>query len=286
MLTTQDEQVLLALAPWADIAVPVVQCLARKPLPRQFDENTLCAAASLPSTQAITLLEMLDRMSRLGLVRPIADFRWERVADESAFLRIAPLLASVAYYKRVAHQDETTAEIVITRPGTPSALEEALNAAGFATGLMEVTSEAFGDLAASAEKSLTVMTPFLDAHGGRWLAGLLRKTSPDVRKTIVLRHLQNPAHDSYPDGIEALRTALDGTEVEVLDYLIPKSRGAYETFHAKVILADEAYAYVGSANLNRWSLEYSMELGVLLRGGAARRIAQIVDAIRKIARPA
>lgn len=84
-------------------------------------------------------------------------------------------------------------------------------------------------------------------------------------------------------GIEALRSSMGNLQIEVLDYLIQKPVGGYETFHAKVILADDSYAYVASANMNRASLEYSMELGVLLRGDAARQISQIVDAIKRIA---
>jgi phosphatidylserine/phosphatidylglycerophosphate/cardiolipin synthase-like enzyme len=49
----------------------------------------------------------------------------------------------------------------------------------------------------------------------------------------------------------------------------PEATG-YETFHAKVLLADDDEAYVGSANMTKWSFEQSLELGVLVRGRAAR----------------
>jgi phosphatidylserine/phosphatidylglycerophosphate/cardiolipin synthase-like enzyme len=283
MLTTQDERTIAALSAWPEIAAPVLECLSKLAVPRMFDEGMLCLAASLPGTQSIALEDLLRAMEGVGLVRAIADFRWERVAEQSTFGYLALLLAAVSYYRRSAHRDRTTAEVVVTRPGEPSALEVALIECGFATGLMEVTSEAFGDLATSATKSLTVMTPFLDAHGGRWLAQLLSRTKSNVKRTVILRHTANPTHHAYPVGIEALRSSLGGIQVDVLDYLIQKPAGGYETFHAKVILSDDSYAYVGSANMNRASLEYSMELGVLLRGDAARRISQIVDAIKMVA---
>jgi len=284
MLTTQDERVIAALSPWAEIAAQVLESLAKAAVPRIFDEGTLCLAASLPGTQSIALEELLRAMEDVDLVRAIAGFRWERIAEESAFHHLGPLLAAVAFYRHSAHRDRTTAEVVLTRPGEPSALEDALNESGFATGLIEVTAEAFGDLAASATKHLTVMTPFLDVHGGRWLAQLLSRTKASVKRTVILRHAANPTHPAYPVGIHALQSSLGDIQIDVLDYLVPKPAGGYETFHAKVILSDDSYAYVGSANMNRASLEYSMELGVLLRGDAARRISQIIDAIKKVAR--
>jgi hypothetical protein len=283
MLSSHDERVIIALSPWPEIAAPVLACLSKSAVPRIFDEGMLCLAASLPGTQTIALEGLLGAMESVGLVRAIAGFRWERIAEESMLFRLAPLLAAVSYYRHSAHRDRTTAEVVMTRPGEPSALEGALAECGYATGLMEITPEAFGDLATSATKHFTVMTPFLDVHGGRWLAELLKRTKANVKRTVILRHTANPAHHAYPVGIEALRSSLGNVPIEVLDYLIQKPAGGYETFHAKVILTDDSYAYVGSANMNRASLEYSMELGVLLRGDAARRISQIVDAIKKVA---
>jgi len=283
MLSSQDEQVILILSPWPEIAAPVLACLSNSGVPRIFDEGMLCLAASLPQTQSIALEGLLRAMETAGLVRAVAGYRWERVSDEQTLRHLTPLLAAVSFYRRSAHRDRTTAEVVVTRPGEPSALESALAECGFATGLMEVTSEAFGDLATSATNTLTVMTPFLDVHGGKWLGQLLKRTKDTVKRTVILRHTTSPKHPSYPVGIEALRSSMGNLPIEVLDYLIQKPVGGYETFHAKVILADDSYAYVGSANMNRASLEYSMELGVLLRGDAARKISQIVDAIKTIA---
>ena len=56
-----------------------------------------------------------------------------------------------------------------------------------------------------------------------------------------------------------------------------------ETFHAKVILRDDTDAYVGSVNLTRASLEYSMEVGLAVTGKAVRRIALVTDAVIAVA---
>ena len=60
-------------------------------------------------------------------------------------------------------------------------------------------------------------------------------------------------------------------QVKVYDFAVPRpdTPNFFETFHAKVISADEEWVYVGSANLSRHSKETSMELGMLVSGSAA-----------------
>ena len=60
-------------------------------------------------------------------------------------------------------------------------------------------------------------------------------------------------------------------------------QGGYETFHAKVILADDRMAYIGSANMTQASLSVSMELGALLKGNSVKTLGSVVDAILSIA---
>jgi len=285
VLTKNDELAITELSPWAGIAAPALGALSRAATPAIFDEQALCRAASLPETQAIVLVDLLRAMERLGLVRAVSGFQWRRIAEEGVLRNLQDLLSAVAFYKASGHRDKTSANVVLTRPGEPSALEVALQESGFASGLMEITSEAFSDLAVSATRSFTVMTPFLDIHGGRWLGQLLAGTRPEVKRTVILRYVADPTHGSYPTGLNALKQSLTGVPFELFDYLLMKPGGGYETFHAKVILSDDAYAYVGSANMNRASLEHSMELGVLVRGEAARRIGQVIEAIKKVARP-
>jgi hypothetical protein len=65
--------------------------------------------------------------------------------------------------------------------------------------------------------------------------------------------------------------------------MIPTQTG-YETSHAKVVLADNNLAYVGSANL-LMQLHHSMELGNVIRGNAARVVASVVRAVEAVSRP-
>ena len=52
-----------------------------------------------------------------------------------------------------------------------------------------------------------------------------------------------------------------------------------ETFHAKIVLADGAAAYVGSANFLYRSREMNLECGFLMEGEAVAPVAVLVDAL-------
>ncbi len=77
-----------------------------------------------------------------------------------------------------------------------------------------------------------------------------------------------------------------GIATRILDYGGREGeRGADETFHAKIVLADGVAAYVGSANLLRRSKEANLECGMLVEGPAVQSIKVVVDAVLSIFEP-
>jgi phosphatidylserine/phosphatidylglycerophosphate/cardiolipin synthase-like enzyme len=84
-------------------------------------------------------------------------------------------------------------------------------------------------------------------------------------------------------AIDPLIPTLNEMGVRLLNYLLPAGDG-YETFHAKVVVADADQAYVGSANMTKYA-RHSMELGVVLRGRSARAVAALVRAVEHISLP-
>src|SRR6266446_1927253 len=91
---------------------------------------------------------------------------------------------------------------------------------------------------------------------------------------------------STRDALESVvETASDLTAAGILafDYTLD-AVGGFETFHAKVALADSELAYVGSANMTMFA-RHSMELGVVVEGRAARVIANVIRAVVRVARP-
>ena len=150
---------------------------------------------------------------------------------------------------------------------------------------IENTDDAFKSLAASATRSLTIMTPFLDNVGSEWAVSLFEAADNAVSKQLILRFLQDPESDLYPEDYPSIIGDLKRLDVTVYDFAVPRpdTPSFFERFHAKVISADGARAYVGSANLSRHSKETSMELGMLVSGSAAARVDEILRKVRGIA---
>lgn len=172
----------------------------------------------------------------------------------------------------------TQARAVVTMPGPGSCLGAALPAAGSATAALEDTREAFLDIAARARSSLCVMTPFLNPAGLAWAEELFMATPAPCRQLVVR------ASPEIRSLLSRDADRLRALSVGVLDYRIPLGEAHYETFHAKVVIADDLLAYVGSSNM----LEYerrSMELGVILEGQAVQAVAALARAVRAVACP-
>jgi len=107
--------------------------------------------------------------------------------------------------------------------------------------------------------------------------------NPGRFKCLILRATKEGLP---PEGLEKVDAQLASLGVEVVNFRLdrPGSPGN-ETFHAKTVLGDDYAAYVGSSNMNQWSFEHSLELGLYVRGRAAFRIAELLRAIRAVSSP-
>ena len=173
--------------------------------------------------------------------------------------------------------DEGMATTVVTMPPSPSAIGAALPATGLAYAALVPTKVTFERLADVAASSFTIMTPFLNDEGLVIALDLFRRTRARRRHLIIRR--SGAARAAVDRGW----THLQQLSVDVLNYTLPVG-GGYETFHAKVLLADQDLAYVGSANMTAFARD-SMELGILTDGRAARVVASIVRGVESIATP-
>ena len=159
-------------------------------------------------------------------------------------------------------------------PIMPSYLEAELPSLTGHPGGYITTSDAFLRVSQAASCRLVVMTPFIDQHGFEWLRRVLGSTQPQVEKIIVLRDV-----DHYAAELGVHHAAwLQALNVSVRDYYLRHSGAEgralpVETFHAKIILADERIAYVGSANMLGSGDGTSLEAGVLVDGRAVIQIA-------------
>lgn len=243
------------------------------------DVRKLCTICGIAQSCAGDVVNFLSKAKTLGLVRQVSELNWQ-IADVSAMRELAPMFQAIHIYRQQVHQDENTVEVVLTRPPNPSALSKALEQMLLGTwGLLD-TRDILPSIAEKAKERFVVMTPFLDQFGGQVLVDLYQNVAKGAGKQLILRMTPD---GQLPAGYLSEAKKLKELGVEVYNFRLERVEEAgTETFHAKVLLADHQCAYVGSTNMNRWSFQYSLELGLMVSGNAAVRIGHIVDAIIKV----
>ena len=210
---------------------------------------------------------------------------WSSGYTSPELLRLAQVLSGAEHFRRMRLNPAMT-ELAATMPLAPSHLAKELAPAAGRPGGYLSTSAAFMRLAQTASHRLVVMTPFIDGGGFRWLRRVFEAARAHVERIVILRDANRYAVEpsvEHADWLNALLISIrdyhlahDGTTGRALPV---------ETFHAKLLLADEALAYVGSANLLSSSEELSLETGLLVDGAAAVQVARLVDGVLRVARP-
>lgn len=178
-----------------------------------------------------------------------------------------------------ALERSSSATPIITLPETSLALRRAL---GTETGCYE-TRDGFAHVAARARHRLVFLMPFMDSAGADALCQMLEASGATERIVVVRPDSRLNRH------YERFLPQMAAAGARVLEYWLardePGDGPAAETFHAKVVLADDEVVYVGSSNLLASSLDGGLECGVLLEGDAARPFLQIVEAVVAVSRP-
>ena len=180
--------------------------------------------------------------------------------------------------------DSPAFQVVMTSPKKPNELQNVLEKMGPHRCQIQRTDDAFENLAKKSRYRLSIMTPFLDKQGAEFLLKLFSSSNPNIERHLILRFLsKDPDHPKYPKGFDLIKTELKQYNVSVFDYAIRRENSDWmETFHAKAILADDSYAYIGSSNMDRYSLDNSLELGVFLTGDSVLIIKELIDGIISI----
>lgn len=278
-LTAFEQGVLSGLSDKADLAASLLEAWAELPSSSIQSARSLVAAAQLGVSEEGATSELLDRSVNLGLLETVVSGYQPRAGAHSRFARLALALNVVQYYRHVIHQDATVAQVVLTKPPRPSMLEQKLSALGWRTNGLEPTQHAFHGMVRAAQRRVIVMTPFFDVTGAAWLQELMSHVRAGVERSLVLRSLEDASRKDYPAGYDAILPWLKSQGVKVYNYSIPRMDGGRETFHAKAVLCDRSFAYLGSSNVTAASLEHSMEMGVVLQGRAAADVAEVIDAV-------
>jgi hypothetical protein len=213
-----------------------------------------------------------------------AEDSWLCEYAPAELLRLAHMLTGADHYRRMRINPPVT-EFAITMPLVPSYLEKELATTLGRPGGFLTTSAAFMRLAQEASSRLVVMTPFIDAGGFRWLHRVFETAQPSCQKILILRDTDRYTVELGVEHGEWLREL----QVSVRDYHLPHDAATgralpIETFHAKLMVADDTLAYVGSANLLSSSEGLCLETGFLVEGAAAADVARLVDAVLRVAR--
>ena len=251
-----------------------------------------CAAGAAVATRLEAGISFLDAGDPLGGFAPAAIRRvandfvsrgwirtsgrgWQRTGAAlpvglSAFLAGAAAMRGIAI-------EETEAVAVVTLPDGASRIAEALPKEGPVHATMEGTGREIERVARAAVGSLTLMSPFVNREGAEFAMHVF-DLSDARQKTLITRLAGSTGRSVSP-----LLGQMAQRRIRVLSYLV-SADGGYETFHAKVVLADGDLAYVGSANLTMYD-RHSMELGLVVKGRAARAVAAVVRSVERIAQP-
>jgi len=281
-LRPQVHKALLALSSYSAVGGLICGAVADGQLTGGLDVRRLCTLSGIAQSRAGEVTAFLGEARFLGLVEQVTELKW-RISDAGTLIELAPMLQAIQVYRQEVHHDTDTVEVVLTKPPNPSALTQALERMLLGTWGLLNTREVLPSVAEQARERFVVMTPFLDEFGGEVLLSLFENVECLVKKQLILR----ATTEGYlPAGYLSVAGKLQALGVEVYNFRLEKiDASCTETFHAKVVLADHRCAYVGSSNINKWSFQYSLELGLLVSGHAADRIGQIVDAIIKISAP-
>lgn len=270
-----------ALALHSEVSAPLCEAAATGAMDLSVDLHAICARIGVAEARAGHVERALVAGVPAGLFERLTPTKW-RISDRNLAGELAPLLRGVLLYRSRVHHDDDKVEVVLTKPPAPSQVTLELQSMLSGTWGFRDTRELLPAMADSAKASLVVMTPYLDEVGADVVLNLFENTAAS-EKCLILR--KTPA-GTPPEGVAKIQAALIRRGVEVLNFKLEKlgAKGS-ETFHAKVVLADGRSAYVGSSNMNQWSFQYSMELGLFVQGKAASRIAHVIGAVRAVAQP-
>jgi len=279
-----DADIVRCTAPWPGTAARLLEGLAALG-PGTWTVEKICQA-SASGTEPGHASQVLAGLAAAGLCAAVATHdSWVCEYAPTELQRLAHVLSGADHFRRM-RLNPVAIELAVTMPLVPSYLEKELPATLGRPGGFLSTSAAFSRLAQAASGRLVVMTPFIDASGFRWLRRVFEATRPDCQKIVVLRNAEQYTVELGVQHADWLRTL----QVSVRDYHLPHGVDAgralpIETFHAKLIVADDTLAYVGSANLLSSSEGLSLETGLLVEGATAVQVARLVDAVLRVARP-
>lgn len=278
-----DADIVRCASPWPGTAAHLLEAFAALG-DGDWTLERICGACALGIAPG-DAEQILSGLAVVGVCARSPDgATWRSPNDRGEINRLATLLRGADHFRRLRF-DAPNLEFAVTMPMAPSLLERQLPASPGRPGGYLPTPLAFARIAHVAERRLVVMTPFINRTGFEWLRAIFQAAPAHTQKIVVLRDSGQHAADISIHHASWLRSLA----VCVFDYNLAHDPVSgrplpVETFHAKIVLADDRLAYVGSANMLGSGSGTSLEAGVLVDGRAAAQVSRLVDAVLAVAR--
>lgn len=272
----QADDLFVRLAPHAEVLEPALHWAGAGKLPGRYDARELTRLCGISSSRLPAVIAGLQAAEEAGVVSKDAHGMWAVEFPREASRELALLMRGARLYRDRVHADADEVEVVISRPAAPSRLVAELERTIEGLWGLEETAVMLGQMAASATRRFSVMTPFVDEDGAKRIVSLFQATRREVVRELVVR-------DGLPAALAGKSSELKALDVVVHDFRLPRvNTPENETFHAKVVRVDDSECYAGSSNMTRWSFEYSLELGFHVRGAAAAKVSRLLDAVMAV----
>lgn len=140
-------------------------------------------------------------------------------------------------------------------------------------------SEAAISLVDSAMKTLSLVSPFMEAKGvGKLLDSLLRALKRGVNVSIFT-HAADDVSSYASTALDEVRREAEGLSGHLSVYSARTDLPLL--LHSKLVVSDAARAIVGSANVTARGFGENLEAGVVLGERQTAEIAAVVDALRR-----
>lgn len=132
----------------------------------------------------------------------------------------------------------------------------------------------------SAEDRLVLMSPFLSERAYERLRPALHTAAANGAYISLITNALTYGDDDF--NRDCARSMLNDdrlrAQTSVYEYVDDET---WTTFHAKIVIADDERAYLGTANLTHRGLGDNLELGVIFRDRTTDRFSVLVDALRE-----
>lgn len=140
--------------------------------------------------------------------------------------------------------------------------------------------EEFQKLFEKANHHIYICSPFLEYDGfDTYLPVFLSKAKDGVDIKIIARQISITDPDTRYEQIKRIQKIFEkeNAPISIHNYHFFKERTVVSSTHAKMIVCDYEYAYVGSGELRRNSFDKNFEIGVILKGEKAYQLGKIFD---------